>query len=114
MPDYEAVSLMTIHAAKGLEFKSVFIPGCEDGIIPFELFGENSCDIKEEERLFYVGLTRARDNVYLSYAQSRKFKARMLKLPKSRFIDRIEENLLNFKKIEKKSKKEDDYQPTLF
>ncbi|HOK92074.1 MAG TPA: UvrD-helicase domain-containing protein [Spirochaetota bacterium] len=114
LPDYEAVSLMTIHAAKGLEFKSVFIPGCEDGIIPFELFGENSCDIKEEERLFYVGLTRARDNVYLSYAQSRKFKARMLKLPKSRFIDRIEKNLLNFKKIEKKSKKEDDYQPTLF
>ncbi|MBN1496820.1 MAG: UvrD-helicase domain-containing protein [Spirochaetes bacterium] len=91
----EAVSLMTIHASKGLQFKTVFIPACENGIIPFELFGvKEGDDGDEEERLFYVGVTRTLDNLYLSHAKRRAVKGRVLMQERSRFIGRLEEGLL--------------------
>jgi len=69
-----AVNLMTVHAAKGLEFGRVFIVGLEQSLFPHERFGTESdpnYDEEEERRLFYVALTRARDKLYLSYAETR-------------------------------------------
>jgi DNA helicase-2/ATP-dependent DNA helicase PcrA len=67
----EGVKLMTIHAAKGLEFSHVFITGLEDGLFPYRSDGEDRDD-EEERRLFYVALTRAKAKVFLTYAQSRR------------------------------------------
>jgi superfamily I DNA/RNA helicase len=95
--DFDAVSVMTIHASKGLEFRHVFIPGCEDGIIPFTLFaGKNSgVNYAEEERIFYVGATRTKYDLFLSHAQKRVFRGMELKGGISPFLERIEKNLLN-------------------
>jgi superfamily I DNA/RNA helicase len=91
----EAVSLMTIHASKGLEFNTVFIPGCEKGIIPFELFGKKGGEeIAEEERLFYVGVTRTVKNLYITHAKKRAVKGRILKQERSPILERLEERLL--------------------
>jgi len=62
----DAVSLMTLHAAKGLEWPNVWIAGCEDGLVPLR-----SGDMEEERRLFFVGVTRARDMLFLSGARER-------------------------------------------
>lgn len=67
----ESVSLMTVHASKGLEFDVVFITGLEDGLFPHERFDDESTDTEEERRLFYVALTRARKQVYLTHAATR-------------------------------------------
>ncbi|MEA1929560.1 MAG: UvrD-helicase domain-containing protein [Patescibacteria group bacterium] len=89
------VRLMTVHAAKGLEFKYVFIVGMEQGLFPYVRFGEDEeRDGEEERRLFYVALTRARERLYLSYAQSRTiFGSRRVNLP-SDFLADIDDNLL--------------------
>ncbi|MDR7279991.1 uncharacterized protein (TIGR00375 family) [Catenuloplanes atrovinosus] len=72
-PRAEAVTLLTLHAAKGLEFPVVFLAGCEDGLLPMRFPGErpSSEDVDEERRLFFVGLTRAQDRLYLSHAARR-------------------------------------------
>jgi DNA helicase-2/ATP-dependent DNA helicase PcrA len=67
----ERVKLLSLHAAKGLEFPYVFIAGCETGLIPWEPEGDLTADIEEEKRLFYVGLTRASRQVFLSRARER-------------------------------------------
>ncbi len=114
-PKAEAVSLMTIHAAKGLEFTTVFIPGCEDGIIPFELFGENTPEgLAEEERLFYVAMTRTRRNLILTHAKSRSYKGRVLKQKRSRFLDLFEKKFIKNIKIRLSLKKNKDIQLDLF
>jgi DNA helicase-2/ATP-dependent DNA helicase PcrA len=69
-PRADAVALMTLHMAKGLEFRLVFIAGCEDGLLPFTLVRDET-DIEEERRLFYVGITRAKDELFLLHARSR-------------------------------------------
>jgi DNA helicase-2/ATP-dependent DNA helicase PcrA len=88
------VTLMTIHAAKGLEYKNVFISGLEDGLFPHEKtssFGE-LVDEEEERRLFYVALTRAKEKVFLSYAQMRTvFGQRLPRLPSEFLLDIDEE-----------------------
>ena len=66
----ESVNIMTLHASKGLEFKCVFIPGLEDGVLPYTIFRPDA-DIEEERRLLYVGMTRAQKYLYLSYAKGR-------------------------------------------
>ncbi|MDY0051955.1 MAG: UvrD-helicase domain-containing protein [Aliarcobacter sp.] len=85
----EAVSMMSIHASKGLEFKKLFIIGLEEGFFP--LIGDGS-DLEEERRLGYVAITRAMDNLTLSFVHSRFYKGKRASLTKSRFL--IESGLI--------------------
>ena len=101
----ERVNLLTLHSAKGLEFDCAFISGCEDGILPYSLFEEKKYDLDEERRLFYVGMTRARNLLYLTGAKSRFVYGKTYTLPQSPFIQAIEQELLEDKKIEYKKKK---------
>ena len=89
-----SVTLMTLHAAKGLEFPAVFIVGMEEGLFPHSrsLFDMN--ELEEERRLAYVGITRAKDILYLTYASRRLFFGQRTSNPPSRFIIDIPENLL--------------------
>jgi DNA helicase-2/ATP-dependent DNA helicase PcrA len=90
-----AINLMTIHAAKGLEFTHVFVTGLEDGLFPHERLHEtNTVDDEEERRLFYVALTRAKEKVHLAYAQVRTvFGQRLPRMP-SEFVLDIDERYL--------------------
>ena len=89
----DAVTLMTLHAAKGLEFPVVFIAGLEEGLFPLSRSLENPSDLEEERRLFYVGITRAEERLFLSHALHRRRFGEMINL-KSRFLDEIPEELL--------------------
>lgn len=89
-----SVSLMTVHASKGLEFDTVFVTGLEQGLFPSEREGGGERDPEEERRLFYVALTRAKSRVFLSYARERlRWGSREYTLP-SEFIGEIDERLL--------------------
>jgi len=86
-----AVSLMTLHSAKGLEFPVVFMVGLEDGLFPLSRSFEEPANLEEERRLFYVGATRAKDKLYLSWAAQRiRLGQRQFSEP-SRFLDEIDE-----------------------
>jgi superfamily I DNA/RNA helicase len=113
--EVQRVSIMTLHAAKGLEFDTVFIPGCEDGLIPYALFENQTADPQEERRLLYVGMTRAKRQVVLSYAGRRSLFGNIYRLKPSRFISDIEEELRDRRKLEhRKQAKPDDRQLPLF
>lgn len=88
------VTLMTLHAAKGLEFPVVFIVGMEEGIFPHSRSLFDMTQLEEERRLAYVGITRAKDILYLTYANRRLFFGQRTSNPPSRFIIDIPENLL--------------------
>ena len=89
---YDAVQLSTLHAAKGLEFKHVFLVGVEEGILPHqESMGESG--IEEERRLMYVGVTRAREGLAISYCQKRKRAKEIQVCEPSRFIAEMGEDL---------------------
>lgn len=90
----EAITLMTLHAAKGLEFSIVFIVGMEEGIFPHSRSLMDSSQLEEERRLAYVGITRAKEQLYLTYASSRLYFGERTSNPPSRFIMDIPENLL--------------------
>tara|TARA_Y100001970_G_scaffold153341_1_gene187762 strand:- start:744 stop:2894 length:2151 start_codon:yes stop_codon:yes gene_type:complete len=97
----DAITLMTVHSAKGLEFDCVYISGLEDGLFPIVRYLEDT-DIEEERRLFYVALTRSKKKVVLSYAKSRrKFGSDPILSVKSRFIDDIPEDLIYEKIVDK-------------
>ena len=114
-PELEKVSLMTLHAAKGLEFQCVFIVGCEDGLLPYSLFESQKSDVEEERRLLYVGMTRAKKFLFLTNANKRFLIGKEYKLKRSPFLDRIENELIEFSKTEyKKKEKKDDLQIRLF
>jgi len=87
---YEATSeraaLMTLHAAKGLEFDHVFIIGLEDGLLPHERGSGDGDELEEERRLFFVGVTRARINLYLSHARYRTVRGQFLRTVASPFL----------------------------
>ncbi|MGQ9819117.1 MAG: ATP-dependent helicase [Candidatus Kapaibacteriales bacterium] len=103
------VKLMTLHSAKGLEFPVVFIVGLEQGIFPLVRYGSNRDDEEEERRLFYVGLTRAMDRVYLSYAKNRqRFGMDTYQLP-SKFLSEIDKKYLIFNPNTEKPGKEYSY-----
>jgi DNA helicase II / ATP-dependent DNA helicase PcrA len=89
-----AVTLMTLHAAKGLEFPVVFVAGLEEGLFPISLSSMDQADIEEERRLFYVGITRAMTKLYLSYAHTRyRFGSQSFQA-KSRFVDEVDPELI--------------------
>ena len=92
-PKAQSVALMTIHAAKGLEFPVVFICGCEDGLIPYRHLQRAEVDIHEERRLFYVAMTRAKERLYVSYAKSRSIYGRPIKSIPSPFLASISADL---------------------
>jgi DNA helicase-2/ATP-dependent DNA helicase PcrA len=86
----DAVTLMTLHAAKGLEFPCVFIAGLEEGLFPHERSGDGELDIEEERRLFYVGVTRAKEKLYLTYAAQRWRGGKITESEPSRFLREIQ------------------------
>ncbi|MCQ2492809.1 MAG: DNA helicase PcrA [Lachnospiraceae bacterium] len=92
----DRVVLMTLHSAKGLEFPYVFLVGMEDGIFPsyMTLMSDDKDDIEEERRLCYVGITRAKQKLYISAAKHRMMHGRMQFNKVSRFVDEIPETLL--------------------
>ncbi|WP_020586011.1 UvrD-helicase domain-containing protein [Desulfobacter curvatus] len=102
----EKVSLMTMHAAKGLEFPVVFLAGCENGTIPFARDGKTVEDPDEERRLFYVAMTRAKEMLYLTYARKRRIFGRERQRIRSCFIDDIEKELARYEKGKKQVKKQ--------
>ena len=109
----EYISLMTLHASKGLEFECVFIAGCEDGLIPYHLYDLQDFNSDEETRLLYVGMTRAKKYLYLSYAERRNHMGREYRLPRSHYLDQIEKNLFQTEIIKLKTP-DIDYQLKLF
>ena len=88
-PDASYVTLMTMHAAKGLEFPIVFLTGLEEGVFPHSRALTDDSELEEERRLAYVGVTRAMDRLFLSYAQRRTLFGNTFAHPKSRFIDEM-------------------------
>lgn len=91
--DEDSVVLMTLHSAKGLEFPIVFIPGMEEGIFPGSQSMYSEEDMEEERRLAYVGITRAREKLYLINAQQRMLYGTTSRNPASRFLREIPENV---------------------
>jgi DNA helicase-2/ATP-dependent DNA helicase PcrA len=87
----DAITLMTIHAAKGLEFPVVFVLGMEEGIFPHSRSIENQYDLEEERRLLYVGMTRAMQRLYLLFSKSRVMYGRIEICLPSRFISELPE-----------------------
>ena len=96
-PRADRVTLMTLHAAKGLEFPVVFMVGCEEGLLPYVRKGETA-DVDEERRLFYVGMTRAGQKLVLSHARKRMLFGQLMENPASRFVDDIEAALVEVQK----------------
>ena len=91
----DALHLMTVHAAKGLEFHTVFITGLEDGLFPHQNSIDND-DLDEERRLMYVAITRARRRLYLTYAQSRMLHGQTHYSKVSRFLSELPDGLLHW------------------
>jgi len=91
-PDDEAVRLTTVHQAKGLEFDVVFVVGLADGQFPLRRAIEGG-DVEEERRLFYVSVTRARDELYLCHPRVNTKGGPVMSMPPSRFVQELPENL---------------------
>ena len=87
----DRLALMSLHAAKGLEWPVVFITGCEDKLLPCSLFGLRNDE--EERRLFYVGMTRAQKRLILSHVTRRSLNGRLLHMKPSPFFEAITEDL---------------------
>ena len=98
-PRADRVSLLTLHAAKGLEFEVVFIAGCEDGLIPLKWGKPDPADLEEERRLFYVGVTRARTKLYLTRAKKRLARGKVREQAPSPYLADIEERLLERRRL---------------
>jgi len=92
--DGDRVSLMTLHAAKGLEFDTVFLPGWEEGLFPHQRSLDESglAGLEEERRLAYVGITRARKRAHISFAQNRRLRGLYQSATASRFVDELPES----------------------
>jgi superfamily I DNA/RNA helicase len=95
-PRADRVSLLTLHAAKGLEFPVVFLTGCEDGLLPLRFGSQPSpAELAEERRLFFVGMTRARSHLFLSHAGRRAWRGSVREAAPSPFLADLEAALLD-------------------
>jgi len=99
-PRAERVSLLTLHAAKGLEFPVVFIVGCDDGLLPLTWTHADDVDEAEERRLFFVGMTRARRRLVLTRARRRHWRGELRETRPSPFLREIEESLVERRRTE--------------
>ncbi|PZM96804.1 MAG: DNA helicase PcrA [Actinobacteria bacterium] len=100
-PDHQGVvTLMTLHTAKGLEFPVVFLTGMEDGVFPHLRSLGDTHDLEEERRLAYVGITRARQRLYLSRAVTRSSWGQPTSYPPSRFLDEVPPELIRWERTE--------------
>jgi DNA helicase-2/ATP-dependent DNA helicase PcrA len=114
-PRAEKAALMTMHAAKGLEFPVVFIAGCEDGLIPYKRSSERGgTDVDEERRLFYVAMTRAKERLFLTWARRRRIFGKAADREMSPFVTHIEERLLKDESPRGKHRKRKPDQLQLF
>ena len=110
--EQNAVRLMTVHAAKGLEFNYVFIAGLEEGLFPHERLDDGKTDTEEERRLFYVALTRAKEKLFLTYAHMRTiFGSQRVNIPSSFLNDISQEHVENAEPEEGKSS---GYETTIY
>jgi DNA helicase-2/ATP-dependent DNA helicase PcrA len=107
--DEDKVALMTVHLAKGLEFPYVFIVGMEEDLFPSAMSMNTRSELEEERRLFYVAITRAEKQAYLTYTQSRYRWGKLIDAEPSRFIDEIDESFLEYLTIITENK----YKPLL-
>ena len=107
--DGEKVNLMTMHASKGLEFDAVFLPGWEEGLFPHQksIDEKGQQGLEEERRLAYVGITRAKHDVYISFSLNRFYQGDWIDSISSRFIDELPEKYI--KKINNYEKDEEDF-----
>ncbi|NBB23097.1 UvrD-helicase domain-containing protein [Runella sp. CRIBMP] len=96
--DTDRVTLMTIHGAKGLEFKNVYVVGLEEGLFPSQMMLEKREDLEEERRLFYVAITRAENKLTFSYAESRYNWGRLNMCEPSRFLYEVDQRFLTTSK----------------
>src|SRR5207253_4703386 len=92
----DALQLMTVHSAKGLEFDAVFLTGLEEGLFPHEQSANERDGLEEERRLAYVAITRARNRLYLSHAQTRMLHGQTRYNTPSRFLEEIPQELLKW------------------
>jgi len=92
----DAMQLMTVHSAKGLEFDAVFITGLEEGLFPHENSAQEESGVEEERRLMYVAITRARKRLYLSFSQTRMLHGQTRYNMRSRFFDELPEESLKW------------------
>ena len=92
----DAMQLMTVHSAKGLEFDAVFITGMEEGLFPHETSARELDGVDEERRLMYVAITRARKRLYMSFTQQRMLHGQTRYNMKSRFFDELPEEALKW------------------
>ncbi len=108
----EKVNMMTMHAAKGLEFETVFLPGWEEGLFPhqksIEEKGHNG--LEEERRLAYVGITRAKKRAYISFSMNRFYQGDWIDSMASRFIEELPEKFLEKNSFFDENKDEDDFE----
>ncbi|MEN8249501.1 MAG: UvrD-helicase domain-containing protein [Bacteroidota bacterium] len=92
--DNDRVTLMTIHMAKGLEFRHVYIVGMEEDLFPSQMMLSSRADLEEERRLFYVAITRAQEKLFLSYALSRYRFGRLKSCEPSRFLEEVDSRFI--------------------
>lgn len=115
----DRVSLMTIHASKGLEFPVVFMVGCEEHLLPYEKAkaeakeegieeGEKAVGVEEERRLFYVGMTRAEERLILTHAKTRFLFGERMENKQSRFVNDIENRLKEIQELVQRKEKKSD------
>lgn len=104
-PDQDTVMLMTVHSAKGLEFRNVFLVGMEQGVFPGNRSLNTPQDLEEERRLAYVALTRAKEKLTLTTAASRMLFGMTMRNPPSQFLEEIDKSLLEEKTSQRQSKR---------
>jgi DNA helicase-2/ATP-dependent DNA helicase PcrA len=111
-PRADAVALMTMHMAKGLEFPIVFIAGCEDGLVPCTIM-KDGADIEEERRLFYVGMTRAKDELVLLSSRKRFLYGQRYTQEPSPFLREIPERLIEQRAVPERIRKQKEPDPQM-